>query len=100
MVNGEDEDGYFIKLELREHSEDGIQYLRVRLKSRIKRMLWSNYPIDLAGQSHDELRRKVGIAGGALAEHQCNEYGDVHDPAACAAAALRAYDRFAAEHGL
>lgn len=49
------------------------------------------YPEDYG--SEDDFKRAVEVSGGALAEYQCESYGDRHDPEQCARAAVEAYEQ-------
>lgn len=92
----EDADGgSAIKLEAYKRP-NGTMFLRVSLRSIMKPRVWSNLQIDM---SESNLRARVGITAGALAEHQSEQFGDPHDPSLCVATALRAYDRLAREQG-
>lgn len=52
------------------------------------------YPQDFGSES--DMRREVENTGGALAEYQCENYGDAHDPEECAKAALEAFEELRA----
>lgn len=66
-------------------------FVRVSLRSDIRKEVLSRFEVDLDGHgSEDDFLRAVEIAGGALAEHQHETYGDVHDPSDCAKAAKEA----------
>lgn len=71
----------------------GRHFIRVRIMSDAKMRqhvkLWTQciiFPDQYL--SMREIDRAVAIAGGAVAEKQCEEYGDRHDPDWCAKAAL------------
>ncbi len=73
---------------------DGTWFFRIGLysKKRKSRMGGSRLmsTMDVEGLA-DKLPYRVKTAGGALAEYQCEQYGDVHDPGECADGALEAY---------
>lgn len=67
-------------------------YFQVRLQSHTRPSLYSETKLHFENSIiEDEMAKAVETAGGALAEYQCEHYGDAHDPSACAAAAKEAY---------
>lgn len=90
------DNGGALKLELYRRPDNTL-YLRVRLRSIMKPGLWSNLQINMA--DHGTARKRAGMAAEALAGYQAEMYSDPHDPAACVAATLRAYDRLVASQG-
>ena len=60
--------------------------VRVSLSSAMRPNLWSQLYCDPDAAN---LEHKVSVMAGALAEHQCLEYGDRHDPASIAKQARR-----------
>jgi hypothetical protein len=70
---------------------NGTFFMRVSLRSDVKRTNISRYEIDLDRHTNEsDFLREVEIAGGALAGHQSTLYGDQHDPSECAKAAREA----------
>lgn len=66
-------------------------FMRLSLRSDVRPNVLTRYEIDLdKASSEAEFLRAVEIAGGAAAEHQCQMYGDRHDPDDCAKAAREA----------
>lgn len=72
---------------------DKTGWLRLKLWSQVKPRLHSFRDLELDRvSSKQEAARAMEITGGALAEYQCEKYGDVHDPSACAKAAREAFE--------
>lgn len=65
--------------------DEGKFFARVRLFSVMRPTLVSQKDLNLDDfGSEDEFCRAVAVTGGALAEHQDENYGDAHDPDECA----------------
>lgn len=72
--------------------------VRVEMHSDTKPGVVSIKDIELDDvSSKEQLRQAVGIAAGALAEYQCEKYGDVHEPSYCARAGLEAFEELWAD---
>lgn len=72
---------------------DGPFVIVVLLESRMKHALWSKGEIDPGSANNGEdLRHKVGVLAGALAEYQGANYGDNHDPDECYKIARELFD--------
>lgn len=70
---------------------NGTHFMRVNLRSVIKPLLTSRYEIDMDKYTNEStFLAMVALAGGAIAERQCDLYGDRHDPDECAKAAQEA----------
>lgn len=84
-------------IEVLDHPIHGNQSVRIRLRSRIKTMcLGEGYVTRDEWDTFDQLYRRVGVVGGALAEHVNNRHGDNWDPVGVAAETdklMRAYVR-------
>lgn len=67
-----------VEIKLFQRLADGCQYARVRLRSLVRPGLISQNDVDRAGLAPFKFR--VALAAAALAEHQCEKFGDKHDP--------------------
>lgn len=68
--------------------QDGTQFFRVELFSRVKPRCISQGSVEC---DQKKIENKIAIMGGALAEHQIKMYGDIHDPDSCAKLAVDTY---------
>ena len=76
---------------------DNSHYIKVKVKSKVRFGLISSLEIDTkAANGQRDLRNRVIIAAGALAEYQAEKYNDKHDPAEFAKIAGEAFDRLIA----
>jgi len=66
---------------MRKKNQPDEYYVNVRVRSRVRKNLLSqhNIPLDSVG-TKTEMAKAVEIGAGALAEHQCENFGDTHDP--------------------
>jgi hypothetical protein len=70
---------------------DDTYFMRVSLRSIRKPGIISRYEIDLDRYTNEkDFYKAIGIAAGGLAEKQCEEYGDPHDPSECVKAGIEA----------
>ena len=70
---------------------NGTHFMRVSLRSVRKPEIISRYEVNLDKYTNEaDFLGEVAIAGGALAERQCQMYLDTHDPTECAKAAREA----------
>lgn len=78
--------------------DDGTGFVQVRLRSQIKVNVISfkDLKINEIGSTR-ALSNAAEITGGALAEYQNEQYGDMHDPSQCAALAKETFDEVWAE---
>ena len=74
------------------------RFIKVILRSKIKPELLSCNQLDLEPTS--AMPAKVGILAGALAEHQCEFYGDTHEPTEIAQFAMEAFSESLLDAGL
>lgn len=86
-----------MKVRLCHEDGDGVKtpydLVQVRIESNVKPGRVTHYDIPLDSvDSETEMRSAVEAAGAVVAEHQCVNYGDDHDPSSCAKAALEAFD--------
>ncbi len=66
-------------------------FFRVSLRSIRQPKVITRYEVDVEQyNSESEFLKLCEVAGGAIAEHQCTNYGDRHDPDECAKAAREA----------
>lgn len=78
----------FVKVDVFKRA-NGDPFIVVSLYSDAKPARVSKQELALGRySSQDEFLRAAEAAGGALAEHQNELYGDDHEPTACAAAAV------------
>lgn len=80
LMKDTDTNRRFIRVEIVSHS----LLATGKLKSQI-----DLYP-DEVGSERD-FEKRIEVSAATLAEHQCQKYGDKHDPASCAKAALDAW---------
>lgn len=66
-------------------------YVVVSVESQMKPGLECNGEILLNDSNAADMRRRVNILGGVLAERLCEKYGDQMDPGECAKAASEAW---------
>lgn len=76
---------------------DETFYVKVILRSEVKPSLLSSNQMDL---SPIDMPKKVAIMAGALAEYQCDKYGDTHEPVIVAQYALEAFNESLLDAGL
>ena len=74
--------------------QDGTQFFRVELFSRVKPRCISQGSVE---RDQKSIENKIAIMGGALAEHQIETYGDIHDPDSCAHLAVDTYRELIAD---
>ena len=86
MVEAQDVNGV-VALNLFRNRDTSEKYYRLELRSKMKPGRISRHEIPY---TESRLEYAMEVAGGALAEHQNNIYGDDHDPDAVAAASKRA----------
>jgi len=76
---------------------DGSRYVKVLLRSKMKNKIISSNQMDLDLLN---MNKKVAIMGGALAEYQCEAFGDSHNPFEVARATVEAYSEALLDEGL
>jgi hypothetical protein len=81
-----------VEVKLQGDDVDHSLWIQVRVESNVKplRFATMNIPLDSVG-SKREMENAIGVAAASLAEHQCVQFGDDHDPGACASAAVEAF---------
>lgn len=81
----------------------GVRFIRVEVTSAIivavgrAKSQVDIYPSEVSSEA--DFRKKIVAAAGAMAERQCEKYGDNHDPAEVARMAGEAWDELKAEMG-
>ena len=79
-----------VRVELLRHTATKALFLRAGVASKKRLGIWSQYDLeDLGRRSEREIIKWAGVAAGAAAEHQCERYGDAHDPDDCAKEAVK-----------
>ena len=76
---------------------DETFYVKVILRSEVKPNLLSSNQRDL---SPTDMPKKVAIMAGALAEYQCENFGDTHEPVIVAQYAMEAFNESLLDAGL
>lgn len=76
---------------------DETLYVKVILRSEVKPNLLSSNQMDL---SPIDMPKKVAIMAGALAEYQCDKFGDKHEPVIVAKYAMEAFNESLLDAGL
>lgn len=70
---------------------DTSYFIRVRLRSQARFGLISTLDYATGKRlSYEELSGPISVIGGALAEYQIEQYGDLHEPEECALVAMEA----------
>lgn len=66
-------------------------FFRVSVRSKAKPRFEKHFEIEYENKSDKELRRAFAIAGGALAEQCCEDFGDTLNPDVCSKLAESCY---------
>jgi hypothetical protein len=81
-----------VRVRLEGDTETKQRWLLVSVRSNVRDHLWAHKKVD---PEQEPVRRNVQRAAEGLAVHQCQAYGDRHDPVAAGHAALDALDDLA-----
>lgn len=73
------------------------RYVKVLVRSKVRPNLISSNQMDI---DLENMKTKVAIMGGSLAEYQCERYMDTHDPSEVAKYAVEAYDEAILNEGI
>jgi len=76
---------------------DQIYYVKVILRSEVKPTILSSNQMDL---NPIDMPKRVAIMAGALAEYQCEKYGDTYEPMVIAQYGMEAFNESLLEAGL
>lgn len=76
---------------------DETKYVKVILRSTVKSNILSSNQMDL---DPINMPQKVAVMAGALAEYQCEKFGDIHEPMEIARLGMEAFNESLLEAGL
>lgn len=76
---------------------DETKYVKVILRSKVKPTILSSNQMDLDIINMPE---RVAVMAGALAEYQCEKFGDTHEPMIVAQYGMEAFNEALLEAGL